>query len=39
MASVRKQGDKWQARIQRRDQPSLSKSFLRKADGKTLLKL
>ncbi len=33
MASVRKHGDKWQARIQRRDQPSLSKSFLSKADA------
>lgn len=33
MASVRKHGDKWQARIQRRDQPSLSKSFPSKADA------
>ena len=33
MASVRKHGDKWQARIQRRDQPSISKSFLTKADA------
>ena len=33
MASVRKHGDKWQARIQRRDQPSISKSFLSKADA------
>jgi len=33
MASVRKHGNKWQARIQRRDQPSLSKSFLSKADA------
>lgn len=31
MASVRKHGDKWQARIQRQGQPSLSKSFNNKA--------
>jgi integrase len=33
MASVRKHGNKWQARIQRRDQPSISKSFHTKADA------
>jgi len=33
MASVRKHGDKWQARIQRRGQPSISKSFNNKADA------
>ena len=33
MASVRKHGDKWQARIQRRDQPSISKSFHSKTDA------
>ena len=33
MASVRKHGDKWQARIQRRDQPSISKSFQSKIDA------
>lgn len=33
MASIRKHGDKWQARIQRRGQPSLSKSFNNKADA------
>jgi hypothetical protein len=33
MASVCKHGNKWQARIQRRDQPSISKSFHTKADA------
>ena len=33
MASVRKHGDKWQARIQRKDQPSVAKSFSTKADA------
>jgi len=33
MASVRKHGDKWQARIQRQGQQSLSKSFINKADA------
>ena len=33
MASVRKHGDKWQARIQRQGQQSLSKSFNNKADA------
>jgi len=33
MASVRKHGDKWQARIQRQGQPSHSKSFNNKADA------
>lgn len=33
MASVRKHGDKWQARIQRQGQPSISKSFNNKADA------
>lgn len=33
MASIRKHGEKWQARIQRRGQPSLAKSFSNKADA------
>ncbi len=33
MASVRKHGDKWQARVQRKDQPSVAKSFGSKADA------
>ena len=33
MASVRKHGDKRQARIQRQGQPSLPKSFNNKADA------
>jgi integrase len=33
MASVRKHGDKWQARVQRKGQPSLAKSFNNKADA------
>lgn len=33
MASVRKHGDKWQARVQRKDQPSLAKSFSSKSDA------
>ena len=33
MASVRKHGDKWQARVQRKSQSSLAKSFNNKADA------
>jgi integrase len=33
MASVRKHGDKWQARVQRKDQPSVAKSFSSKSDA------
>lgn len=33
MASVRKHGDKWQARVQRKGQLSLAKSFNNKADA------
>jgi integrase len=33
MASIRKHGAKWQARIQRRNQPPLAKSFHSKADA------
>ena len=33
MATFRKRGDKWQARIQRRGQPDISKSFLTKQDA------
>ncbi len=33
MASVRKHGDKWQARVQRKGQSSLAKSFNNKADA------
>ena len=33
MASVRKHGDKWQARVQRKDQPSIAKSFNNKTDA------
>ena len=33
MASVRKHGDKWQARVQRKDQPSVAKSFSTKSDA------
>ena len=33
MASVRKHGDKWQARVQRKDQPSVAKSFSNKFDA------
>ena len=33
MASVRKHGDKWQARVQRKDQPSVAKSFNNKTDA------
>ena len=33
MATFRKRGDKWQARIQRRGQPDISKSFLDKKDA------
>ena len=33
MASVRKHGDKWQARVQRKGQSSLAKSFSSKADA------
>ncbi len=33
MASVRKHGEKWQARVQRKDQPSLAKSFSSKSDA------
>ena len=35
MATFRKRGDKWQARIQRRGQPDISKSFLTKQDALT----
>ena len=35
MATFRKRGDKWQARVQRKGQPDLSKSFLLKADAET----
>jgi len=33
MASIRKHGDKWQARVQRKDQPSVAKSFSNKFDA------
>jgi integrase len=33
MASVRKHGDKWQARVQRKNQPSVAKSFSSKSDA------
>ncbi len=33
MATFRKRGDKWQARVQRRNQPDISKSFLTKQDA------
>jgi integrase len=33
MASVRKYGDKWQARVQRKGQPSVAKSFRSKSDA------
>ncbi len=33
MASIRKHGYKWQARVQRKDQPSVAKSFSTKADA------
>ena len=33
MASIRKHGDKWQARVQRKDQPSIAKSFNNKTDA------
>ena len=33
MASVRKHGEKWQARVQRKDQPSIAKSFNNKTDA------
>ena len=33
MASVRKHGDKWQARVQRKDQVSVAKSFSSKSDA------
>jgi integrase len=33
MASIRKHGEKWQARVQRKDQPSLAKSFSSKSDA------
>lgn len=33
MATFRKRGDKWQSRIQRRNQPDISKSFLTKQDA------
>ena len=33
MASVRKHGDKWQARVQRKDEPSVAKSFSSKSDA------
>ena len=33
MASVRKHGYKWQARVQRKDQPSIAKSFNNKTDA------
>ena len=33
MASIRKHGSKWQARIQRRNQPPIAKSFHSKADA------
>jgi integrase len=33
MATFRKRGDKWQARIQRRGQPDISKTFLDKRDA------
>lgn len=33
MASVRKHGDKWQARVQRRNELSISKSFNNRADA------
>jgi len=35
MATFRKRGDKWQARVQRKGQPDLSKSFLLKADAES----
>jgi integrase len=33
MASIRKHGDKWQARVQRKDQPSIAKSFNNKTEA------
>lgn len=33
MAPVRKHGDKWQARVQRKDQPSVAKSLSSKSDA------
>lgn len=33
MASVRKHGNKWQARVQRKNQPSVAKSFNNKSDA------
>ena len=33
MSSVRKHGEKWQARVQRKDQPSVAKSFSSKSDA------